>query len=120
MCREKIRKAKVQLELNLATGVKRNKKLFYKYFNSKRRTRENLHSLLDEAGNVITEDKEKADILNAFFTSVFKSQTSYPQGTPLSDLVVSAGEQIKPPHNSGGNSQRPTTPTGLPQVHGAG
>jgi len=30
MCREKIRKAKAQLELNLATGVKRNKKLFYK------------------------------------------------------------------------------------------
>ena len=28
--------------------------------------------------------------------SVFKSQTSYPQGTPLSDLVVLAGEQTKP------------------------
>ena len=44
MCREKIRKAKAQLELNLAAGVKGNKKLFYKYINSKRRTRENLHS----------------------------------------------------------------------------
>jgi len=106
-----------QLELNLAAGVKRNKKLFNKYISSKR---ENLHSLLDEARNVITEDKEKAEVLNAFFKSVFKRQSSYPQGTPLSDLVVSAGEQIKPPHNSGGNSQRPTTPTGLPQVHGAG
>ena len=73
MCREKIRKAKAQLELNLAAGVKGNKKLFYKCINSKRRTRENLHSLLDEAGNVTTEDKEKADILNAFFTSLFKS-----------------------------------------------
>ena len=31
MCREKIRKAKAQLELNLAAGVKGNKKLFYKY-----------------------------------------------------------------------------------------
>lgn len=30
MCREKIRKAKAQLELTLAAGVKRNKKLFYK------------------------------------------------------------------------------------------
>ena len=91
------RKAKAQLELNLAAGIKGNKKLFYKYINSKRRTRKNLHSLLDEAGNVTNEDKEKADILNAFFISVFKSQTSYPQVTPLSDLAVLAGEQTKPP-----------------------
>ena len=48
-----------------------NKKLFYKYINSKRKTTENLHSLLNEAGNVTTEDKEKAKVLNAFFTSVF-------------------------------------------------
>ena len=68
-----IRKAKVQHELNLATGVKRNKKLFYKYINNKRRTKENLHSLLDEAENVTTGNKEKAEVPNAFFTCVFKS-----------------------------------------------
>jgi len=42
---------------------------------------------------VTTEDKEKAEVLIAFFMSVFKSQTSYPQGTPLSSF----GEQTKPP-----------------------
>ena len=88
MCREKSRKAKAQLELNLAVGVKENKKLFYKYINSKRRAKENLHPLLDMAGYVTTEDKEKAEVLNAFFTSIFKSQTSYPQGTRLSELEV--------------------------------
>ena len=62
-----------------------------------RRTRENLRSLLDEAANVTTEDKEKADVMNAFFTSVFKSQTSYPPVSPLSDLAVLAGELTKPP-----------------------
>ncbi|RLW96749.1 hypothetical protein EAI66_26110 [Escherichia coli] len=45
LCREKIRKAKAQLELNLATKV--SNKYFYKYINSKRRARENLHPLLD-------------------------------------------------------------------------
>ena len=47
LCREKIRKPKAQLELNLATKVKGNNKYFYKYINSKRRARENLHPLLD-------------------------------------------------------------------------
>ena len=44
-----------------------------------------------------TEDKEKVDVLNAFFTSIFKSQTSYPQVPPLSDLAALAEELTKPP-----------------------
>ena len=55
LCREKIRKAKAQLELNLATKVKENNKYFYKYINSKRRARENLHPLLYAEGNLVTQ-----------------------------------------------------------------
>ena len=88
VCREEVRKAKAQLELRLATAVKENKKCFHKYINSKRRTKENFHPLLDAAGNVTTEDKEKAEVLNAFFTSAFNSQISYPQGTLHPDLEV--------------------------------
>ena len=33
-----------------------------------------------------TEGKEKAEVLNAFFTSVFTSQTTYPQSTQPPEL----------------------------------
>ena len=70
LCTEKIRKAKAQLELNLATKVKDNNKYFYKYINSKRRARENLHPWLDAECSLVTRDQDKAEVLNAFFASV--------------------------------------------------
>ena len=97
VCREEVRKAKAQLELRLATAVKENKKSFYKYISGKRRTKDNFYPLTDAAGNVTTEDKEKAEVLNAFFTSAFNSQTSYPQSTLCPDLEVWDGTQNIPP-----------------------
>ncbi|KAK4832410.1 hypothetical protein QYF61_022545 [Mycteria americana] len=53
LCREKIRRAKAQLELNPATAVKDNKKCFCKYISNKRRAKKNLHPLLDAGGNIV-------------------------------------------------------------------
>ena len=44
-----------------------------------------------------TDDKEKAEVLNASFTPVFKSQSSYSGGTLPPDLDIRDGEQNKPP-----------------------
>jgi len=42
-------------------------------------------------------DKEKAEVLNAFFTFVSSSQTSYPWSTQPLDLEFWDGEQNKSP-----------------------
>ncbi|KAK4827718.1 LOW QUALITY PROTEIN: hypothetical protein QYF61_021018 [Mycteria americana] len=93
LCREKIRRAKAELELNLATAVKDNKKNFFKYISSKRRAKENLQPLLDGGGNTVTKDEEKAEVLNAFFASVFNSRADCSLGTQPPESEDRDGDQ---------------------------
>ena len=95
--REEIRKAKAQLELRLATVVKDNKKCFYQYINNNKRAKESLHLLLDVERNIANKDEENAEVLNAFFTSVFNGHTGYSQGSQPPVLEDGDGVQNKPP-----------------------
>ena len=74
-CRDRLRTAKVDLELNLGRGLKSNKG-FYKYLSSKRETGANVGPLLNGPGELVTNDMEKAKVLSAAFTSGFASKTS--------------------------------------------
>jgi len=78
-----MRKAKVHLELNLANDVKDNKKSFFKCISSKRKSRENVGPLLKEVGVLVTENAEKAELLNAFFSSVFTAKASLQESQSL-------------------------------------
>jgi len=53
--------------LNLARDVKGNKKGFHKHLKGKRKSRENVGLLLNVARELVTQDMEKAEVLNAAF-----------------------------------------------------
>lgn len=50
---------------------------FCKYFNDKRKTRENEGLLLNETENMVTWDSEKTKVPNIFFASVLTSKISF-------------------------------------------
>lgn len=47
MCRNRIRKAKAHMELNLTMDVKNNKKEFYRYTGLNRKAKERIPSLIN-------------------------------------------------------------------------
>lgn len=59
-------------------GCKRHLKGFYKYVGNKRKTKERVSPLLNIESNLVTNNAEKAVVLNVFFTSVFMNKVSYP------------------------------------------
>jgi len=82
-CREATTKAKVHLEFNLARDDKDNKKSFFKYISSKRKTRENARPLLNEVGVLVMEDAEKAELVNTFLASAFTAKAGLQESQSL-------------------------------------
>lgn len=57
---------------------------------------DNLHPLL-ERGNIVTKNEEKAEVLNAIFTSVSQSKNIWYSGSQTSELENRDRKNNKPP-----------------------
>ena len=65
-------------EKKLAKEVKRNPKAFFKYAQTKLKTRSGIHDLVTEDGITHTTENQKANVLNEFFSSVFTKEDAGP------------------------------------------
>lgn len=93
VCREKIIKSKAQLEINLTSSVKENKKIFNKYMRKKRKIQDNLCPLLYSRINRVVKKGEKDEILNTFFASACRRKTSCLLDTHPTELEDRDGKQ---------------------------
>ena len=83
-------------EQALATNIKGNPKTFWKYVNSRMRTRSKVDDLLREDGTLATTDEEGVITLNKFFCSVFTLEDTTvvpslplrPTETHLQDVTI--------------------------------
>ncbi|CAM4664948.1 unnamed protein product [Caretta caretta] len=69
-CRDKVRQAKSQVQLDLAKGIKTNSKRFYNHIN-KKKTKKEVGSLNTEDGVEVKDNLGMAQYLNKYFASVF-------------------------------------------------
>ena len=61
-----------EFEREIALQAKKNPKAFYKYVNSKVKTRCSVGNLTSEKGEILSEDSQKAQAFNDLFASSFK------------------------------------------------
>ena len=70
LCRDKVRRTKVRLELNSARNAKNNKKYFYRCVSQKRKVKESIPPMMGKNGNLVSTD-EKAE-----YPTIFLPQSS--------------------------------------------
>ena len=77
MVKQMIRNAKRKLERRLAEGGGNNRP-FYSYVRNRTKNRAGVGPLKEGAGQLVSDSKEMADMLNRYFSSVFTSERDEP------------------------------------------
>jgi hypothetical protein len=89
-CNRKIKNAKLNFEKKLVSEIRTNPKVFWKYVKSKLKTKDNIADLVkDDSGSLTNTDKEKVEVLNNFFCSVFIKENLNDSVPDLPELEIS-------------------------------
>lgn len=91
---KKIRNAKRKLEKDLAAGSDKNNRKFAKYIKSKTKSKTTVGPLLSKDKKLITGDKEIAEELNKFFSSVFTQEDLLNIPEPDAEAINRAMEPV--------------------------
>ena len=99
VCRSAVR----DYERSIAKQAKSNPKAFYSYANSKLKTKQGVADLVDPNGLLVTGNKDKGDVLNSFFVSVFTEENlntmppcdTKPHNTSLRKIVFTKDKVLK-------------------------
>ena len=104
-CSNVTRNAKRNFEKHIVNDIKTNTKGFWSYVREQTNSRTKMADLKDRHGNLITDNKQKANLLNDFFASVFVNEPPGPLPifdiryngtvTPVSKLTVDKSTVLK-------------------------
>ena len=75
-CTAAVRKAKYEFERNLVNGIKVNPKRFWRYVASQTKVKHHVSGVLKPNSSLTVDDKDTANTLNYFFSSVFTQENA--------------------------------------------
>ena len=100
-----VKNAKKNYQKDMASKIESNPKVFWRYINSNRKNKDGIAPLSTDNINFETNNKNKADMLNNFFSSVFTVEdlNNIPDTTPgeksnncfISDIIVTELLKLK-------------------------
>ncbi|KAI8501334.1 hypothetical protein Bbelb_206050 [Branchiostoma belcheri] len=97
------RRLRYEFESNLVRDLKQNPKSFWRYVNSRLKTKTTIGDIKKADGTMTSSNKEKADTLNQYFCSVFTEEDTdnMPRmeamyhGSPLEDIPITPETVLK-------------------------